>query len=121
MGNKGDHIMNAVQIARVCHEANRAYCLGLMDYSQHPWELAPQWQRDSAVFGVEFRLGHPDSTSEDIHNSWLAVKEQDGWKYGAVKDAEKKEHPCCVPYAELPEEQKLKDKLFGAIVQALAE
>lgn len=113
--------MNAAQIARVCHEANRAYCIGLMDYSQHIWENAPQWQRDSAVLGVEFHLAHPNSKPEDSHNSWLKVKEADGWKYGYYKDAEKKEHPCYVPYDQLPVAQQLKDKLFIAIVRALAE
>ena len=29
-------------------------------------------------------------------------EEADGWKYGPVKDPEKKEHPCFVPYDDLP-------------------
>jgi hypothetical protein len=53
------------------------------------------------------------------HNSWLRQKEEDGWKYGPVKDADKKEHPCFIPYEELPREQQAKDYLFGAIVAAL--
>ena len=36
-----------------------------------------------------------------------------------VKDAERKEHPCCVPYDALPVEQKTKDYLFRAVVHAL--
>jgi hypothetical protein len=43
----------------------------------------------------------------------------DGWKYGPVKYPEKKEHPCMVPFAELPKEQQLKDALFRHIVPAL--
>jgi hypothetical protein len=113
--------MNAAQIARVCHEANRAYCIGLMDYGQELWENAPQWQRDSAVLGVEYHIANPDSKPEDSHNSWLKVKEAEGWKYGPVKDATKKEHPCYVPYDKLPPEQQVKDKLFIAVVRALAE
>ncbi len=37
-----------------------------------------------------------------------------------MKDAEKKEHPCFVPYAELPAKQRMKDHLFGAVVRTLA-
>ena len=41
------------------------------------------------------------------------------WSYGEVKDAEAKTHPCLIPYDQLPEFQKAKDKLFVAIVDAL--
>jgi hypothetical protein len=36
------------QVARVCHEANRAYCQTLGDNSQPAWDDAPEWQKDSA-------------------------------------------------------------------------
>jgi len=52
------------------------------------------------------------------HDSWLMQKRDDGWSYGPVKDPEKKQHPCFVPYEELPVEQRLKDYLFGAVVKA---
>lgn len=107
------------EIARVAHEANRAYCETLGDDSQPFWEDAPQWQRDSALAGVEFHAGHPDAKPEDSHNSWLAEKKKDGWKYGDVKDPEKKEHPCFVPYEDLPVEQQKKDSLFIGVVRAL--
>jgi hypothetical protein len=55
---------------------------------------------------------------EQSHESWWAEKQRTGWTYGPVKDAEKKTHPCCVPYAELPREQQRKDALFFAIVKA---
>ena len=42
------------QIARVAHEANRAYCLSLGDPSQLPWEEAPDWAKESAIDGVRF-------------------------------------------------------------------
>ena len=50
----------------------------------------------------------------------LKEKEADGWKYGAVKNPETKEHPCYVPYEQLPAEQQKKDALFIAIVHSLA-
>lgn len=111
-------MLNVIQIAEICHETNRAYCKTIGDNSQVSWEEAPEWQRQSAINGVEYHIANPDSKPHDSHNSWLKEKREDGWKYGPVKDPVKKEHPCFIPYNELPEEQKLKDSLFLAIVRA---
>jgi len=112
-------VTNEAQIARVCHEANRAYCVALGDFSQLAWEDAPQWQRDSCIDGVRFRLANPDAPIAASHQNWYDHKLADGWKYGAVKDHEKKEHPCMVAFADLPEEQQRKDAIFASIVAAL--
>ena len=52
--------MKIVQIAEVAHEANRAYCNSLGDDSQKEWEEAPDWQRQSAIKGVEFIRDNPE-------------------------------------------------------------
>ena len=106
-------------IAQVAHEINRAYCASLGDVSQAAWADAPEWQRQSALAGVAMHLANPAATPADSHISWLAEKTAAGWAFGPVKDAEKKEHPCCVPYDELPAEQKAKDYLFRAVVHQL--
>ncbi len=108
------------EIARVTHEANRAYCQSIGDDSQLPWDDAPDWQKSSACKGVEFNLANPEAPASASHDSWLKEKEETGWKYGAVKDPEKKEHPCYVPYEQLPKEQQRKDALFKAVVAALS-
>lgn len=108
--------MNVEDIARICHEVNRAYCLSHGDDSHLPWDSAPAWQRASIIMGVVAHMNAGGLTPEQSHNSWLAVKQRDGWAYGPVKDEAKKEHPCCVPYADLPPEQRAKDYIFGAIV-----
>jgi len=112
--------MTVEQVAMVCHEANRAYCGGLGDHSQVPWGEAPEWQQNSAVCGVLFHLENPDSKPSDSHDNWLLQKKMDGWVYGPVKDTDKKEHPCMVPYEELPAGQRRKDSLFIGIVKALS-
>ena len=111
--------MNIEQIAKVAHEINRAYCKSIGDSSQTSWEDAPGWQKKSAMDGVLFHLNNPSTLPSASHESWLAEKERDGWKYGPVKDADKKEHPCFVPYESLPTEQKAKDYLFGAVCDQL--
>lgn len=109
--------MNIELIAKTCHEVNRAYCIGTGDLSQLPWDQAPGWQKDSAMRGVQIAID--GATAEELHASWSAVKIADGWVYGEIKDADKKTHPCLVPYDQLPTEQKVKDYLFNAVVNSL--
>lgn len=110
--------MKIEDIAAIAHETNRIYCISVGDYSQPHWENAPEWQRTSAIRGVENIL-YNNATPEESHACWLSVKKADGWIYGPNKDVNKKEHPCMVPYNELPAEQKKKDHIFGAVVKAL--
>lgn len=105
-------------IARVCHEANRAYQHVTGDPAPSPaWDEAPEWQRASATEGVEKALY--GATPEELHESWVEAKERDGWVRGEVKDGEAKTHPCLVEYHLLSEEQRRKDALFYAVVEAL--
>ncbi len=46
-------------------------------------------------------------------------KEEEGWEWGPEKDANKKQHPCFVPYNQLPTEQQAKDFLFRQVVHSL--
>jgi hypothetical protein len=105
-------------IARVCHEANRAWCEAHGDLSQLPWDKAEAWQWASAVQGVQVALD--GATPEEQHEAWRAAKIADGWVYGERKDPAAKLHPCLLPYDKLPKMQKVKDALFGSIVRALA-
>jgi len=105
-------------IARICHEANRAYCITQGDNSQPSWENAPDWQKESAINGVKFHSLNEYTTPADSHKSWLKQKEEEGWKWGVSKDAELKEHPCFTAYENLPKSQQLKDYIFKGIVDA---
>lgn len=108
--------MDIERIARRAHEVNRVYCQSIGDYSQSSWDTAPEWQRDSARAGVGAVLRDPSMTPAQTHEMWLAHKEAAGWVYGPEKDADRKTHPCMVPYAELPREQQVKDTLFRCVV-----
>lgn len=111
------------QIATICHEANRAYCAALGDFSQPHWNDAPQWQRDSAINGVTFHWNTLESGGEPkpeaSHESWMEEKRAAGWVYGPVKSESMREHPCFVPYSQLPVEQRLKDYIFAGIVKSV--
>ena len=108
--------MKTIAIAMMCHAINAAYCQSMGDDSQPTWDDTPESHKKSLIAGVEMHLANPDATPEQSHESWYAQKEAEGWTYGEVKDMEKKEHPCFLPYDELPIEQKAKDYLFRATV-----
>ena len=115
--------LSVESIASICHEANRQFCESMNDFSQVPWEAADEGIKYSAMHGVKFilaslhngRLPH----QSELHQQWRKVKEKQGWKYGPVKDSEKKEHPCLVEYSKLPQFQQAKDALFQGIVISL--
>ena len=109
------------QIAKVCHEANRAFCETIGDNSQKPWAEAEEWQRISAIKGVQWRMENLFAPDSSQHEKWMADKLADGWVYGEVKDATAKTHPCLVPFEELPHNQQLKDYLFSAVVLAFVD
>jgi len=107
------------QIAEITHDINREYCKQIGDDSQPYWGFAPEWQKESAIQGVKEIIERKTKTFEDQHNSWMKWKFDRGWKYGALKDPEKKEHPCLVPYSKLELKHKIKDELFRNTVKAL--
>ena len=111
--------MTPEQIARVAHEVNRAYCAALGDISQTVWEDAPQWQRDSATAGVQMHTNNPDAGPRASHESWMAQKVSEGWTYGPEKRPDIKQHPCIMPFDQLPPHQQAKDFIFRAVVRSL--
>lgn len=113
--------LSKYQIAQVCHEVNKAFCESIGDASQPDWANAPDWQKESAMNGVQFHLDNPDASPSASHENWLKQKEADGWKYGPVKDSDLKEHPCFIPYDQLPVEQRSKDFLFKQIVHSVSQ
>lgn len=113
--------MKTLAIAMLCHSINAAYCQSLGDESQLAWEDTLDSQQQSLIAGVEMHLANPQATPEQSHESWYKQKEAEGWIYGEVKDLEKKEHPCFLPYDELPLEQKAKDYLFRATVHLMKD
>lgn len=90
------------------HEANK-------EIQQQTGEFIPALSEHltkSILDGVYFVLDNPNCTPEQQHNNWVHFKRADGWRYGSIKDFEHKEHPCLVPYSELPEIQQRKDTVF---------
>lgn len=107
-------------IAIMCHQANKTWCEINGDNSQPEWNDAPEWQKSSAINGVNFHLDNPGAGDSASHDNWMAEKIADGWVYGEIKDPEAKTHHCLVPFEKLPYEQQTKDAIFRAMVHAIA-
>lgn len=48
--------------------------------------------------------------AENVHENWAAARIREGWVYGPVRNDEKKQTPCLVPYDQLPEIEKEYDR-----------
>jgi hypothetical protein len=107
-------------IAQAAHEVNRAYCMLLGDFTQQPWELASSETQASARAGV-LGIASSDYTPEQAHESWMNRKVAQGWAWGPNKSESLKTHPCILPYADLPEEQRYKDVLYATTVKAMLD
>ena len=51
-----------------------------------------------------------EEIAKNVHEVWSKNRMSEGWVYGPVRDDEKRENPCLVPYEELPEEEKAYDR-----------
>lgn len=51
-----------------------------------------------------------EGLAENTHEVWAAQRIKDGWRFGVKRNDETKEHPCLVPYEDLPESEKEYDR-----------
>jgi ryanodine receptor 2 len=48
--------------------------------------------------------------ARNVHDIWAHRRLSDAWRFGPRRDDAKKEHPCLVPYEDLPESEKEYDR-----------
>ena len=58
----------------------------------------------------EFPAALTEALARQEHESWMAERSDNGWKYGPEKDVKKKISPYLVPYEELPEDVRQMDR-----------
>ena len=51
-----------------------------------------------------------EKMAENVHEVWAQSRISQGWTYGAERNDSLKQHPCLVPYNELPEVEKAYDR-----------
>lgn len=51
-----------------------------------------------------------EELAKNVHEVWSERRMKEGWTYGEKRDDILKQHPCLVPYEELPEMEKEYDR-----------
>lgn len=51
-----------------------------------------------------------EELAKNVHEVWSAGRMAEGWTYGPVRNDARREHPCLLPYEELPESEKEYDR-----------
>ena len=108
-------------IAQAAYEANRAYVIAEDPemFSKLHWEDFDEKTKEGYKVGV---IGVLEGKGPDhTHELWMKTRLEQGWKFGPVKDASTLEHPCLVPYDQLPPKQRSKDLIFIGVVRLLAD
>lgn len=58
-----------------------------------------------------------EQIAKNVHEVWAQGRLSEGWKYGPERNDALREHPCLVPYEDLPEVEKEYDRntAFGTL------
>ena len=75
----------------------------IMKYIPHPLDTSDITLPESLTPLIE-------ALAENVHDTWAKGRMDAGWTYGPVRDDAKKQHPCLVPYGELPDSEKAYDR-----------
>ena len=51
-----------------------------------------------------------EQMAKNVHEVWAQSRMEQGWTYGAERNDALKQHPCLVPYEDLPEVEKAYDR-----------
>ena len=51
-----------------------------------------------------------EDMAKNVHEVWAQSRMEQGWTYGEERSDALKQHPCLIPYEELPELEKAYDR-----------
>ena len=51
-----------------------------------------------------------EQMAKNVHEVWALSRIKQGWRYGNERSDALKQHPCLIPYEELPEVEKAYDR-----------
>lgn len=107
------------QTAAVAYAANTALREILGEELHRDYRLANEPEDHQAMVAHGVKNARSGVTPEQSHRNWCKDMQTRGWTWGPVEDPILKTHPNLVDYPDLPDEQKIKDRLFLLIVAAL--
>lgn len=73
------------------------------EYVPHPVDISDVELDSSLMELVEVM-------AKNVHEVWAETRIKDGWRYGATRNDERREHPCLVDYEELDNSEKEYDR-----------
>lgn len=97
--------LHVIDVARICHETNRAYRKFLGESDSGAWGDVAEEKRQSAIRGVQFAIDNPRLTPGQSHDRWM-------------EEAVNAGHINMKPFHELDSEQQAKDAIFLGVVNA---
>mgnify|MGYP003293924432 CR=1 FL=1 len=51
-----------------------------------------------------------EQMAKNVHEVWAQTRIEQGWTYGVERNDTLKQHPCLVPYEDLPEDERVYDR-----------
>ncbi len=51
-----------------------------------------------------------EQMARNVHEVWAQTRIRQGWSYGPTRNDDLKQHPCLVPYDDLPESEREYDR-----------
>jgi hypothetical protein len=92
-------------------DANRAFADGIgAKLEAAGCVLVPAPLIDPSAPLFEFTGDELEELAELEHERWVADKQRAGWRYGPVRDDARKIHNLLVPWEQLPEVERDKDR-----------
>lgn len=79
--------------------------------------LTPQYGWDGT--GFRFSEDELEVLARAEHERWSEDRRRAGWTYAAVRDNDRRRHPALVPWEELPEHEKAKNRESSAELPAV--
>ena len=78
------------------------------------YRIAPltDWRAADLVFGEVGGVDEVEAMARMEHDLWCQELLVDGWRKGSEKSKVQKIHPALVPWDDLPEDEKAKNKIF---------
>jgi hypothetical protein len=78
------------------------------------YRIAPltDWDAEKLSFLESGKQDQVSLMARMEHESWCQRKKDQGWRYGAEKDSDKKTNPALLPWDELPEGEREKNRDF---------
>lgn len=73
-------------------------------------DYVPQPIDTSDIRLPEDMTGLIEQMAKNVHEVWAQSRMEQGWTYGPERSDALKQHPCLIPYEELPEVEKAYDR-----------